>query len=77
MEARADERPRGGLEGDEPASGVLGVLFNGVANGLEHSELVLDIPNGIVRRAHLVRGDKGKVFLVLGFRFEMLSLVFV
>ena len=62
MEARVDERARVGLDGKEPTSRVLGVLFKGVANGLEHSQLVLDIPKGSVRRAHSVRGGMGKWF---------------
>jgi hypothetical protein len=53
MKARVYERTRDGLECNEPASGVLGVLCNGFANGLEHPQLVHDIPSGVVRRAHL------------------------
>jgi hypothetical protein len=48
MKSRMNERARDGLEGNEPSSGVLGVLFNGFANGVEHPQLVHDIPSGIV-----------------------------
>jgi hypothetical protein len=65
VEARVDERARGRLEGKEPTSRVLGVLFKGVTNGLEHSQLVLDIPKGSVRRAHSVRGTRENGFGVV------------
>ena len=41
-----------GLEGDEPAAGVLGVLSNGFTSGLEHAQLAHDIGNCVVWRAH-------------------------
>jgi hypothetical protein len=53
VEARS-VREGDGLEGDEPPARVLRILGNGVANGLEHSQLVHDIGNCIVGRAHLV-----------------------
>jgi hypothetical protein len=57
VEARVSERPWGGLEGDEPPSGGLGVFCNGIANGGVHSKLGDDIGDCIGRRAHL--GLKG------------------
>lgn len=41
-----------GLEGDEPAAGVLRVLSNGFTSGLEHAQLAHDIGSSVVWRAH-------------------------
>lgn len=44
---------RDGLEGDEPASRVLGVDFNGFTNDVIHLEVAHDIGSCVVRVAHL------------------------
>ena len=53
METGLNETGRGGLEGDEPPPGGLGIKFDGIANGGVHSKLGDDIGDCIGRRAHL------------------------